>query len=253
MPVQFPQVSFLLRTSRVGIAAICLSLLACLSLHAAEPTFDELLARAEAQAAAGHGFAPPGDNVAETAVALYKLVPTATPAQLNALTVLLDREDLIERKSAHDPVLSKDTTASALPTAAPSAGVGRAAAIADEKIPPPTLQTDVASKAVALAPADSIVHPAAPDGHAASFFVRGKAAEDRGDISAARRFYTAAAQLRYAGAAGCLGRLFDPAYLKRTTVGGMEGDAALAKHWYDIAAALGDPEPASLGHAISER
>jgi TPR repeat protein len=230
-----------------------LTLLACPPLNAAEPTFDELLARAEAEAAAGHGLAPPGDNVAETALALYKLVPIATPAQLNALTALLDREDLIVRKPEHDTALNKTVTAPDVATAAPPAKVSSVATVADEKTLSPALPTADTNVVAALAPVDGVVHPATPNGHAASLFAHGEAAEERGDISAARRFYAAAAQLRHAGAAGRLGRLLDPAYLKRTTSGGMDGDTALAKRWYDVAAALGESEVMSPRHAISER
>jgi TPR repeat protein len=50
-----------------------------------------------------------------------------------------------------------------------------------------------------------------------------------------------------------LGRLYDPAYLKQTAMGGIEPDTELARYWYQRAAALGDPEAGRLLQALSER
>src|ERR1700733_6560774 len=57
-----------------------------------DPNFADLLARAEAQAAAGHRWAPSGDNVTETVGAMMKLISSATPEQLAELSNLLERD-----------------------------------------------------------------------------------------------------------------------------------------------------------------
>jgi hypothetical protein len=55
-----------------------------------DPKFADLLARAEAQAAAGHRWAPSGDNMTETVGAMMKLISSATPEQLAELSNLLE-------------------------------------------------------------------------------------------------------------------------------------------------------------------
>ncbi len=72
-----------------GIAALCAVLLEISSASGAKPTFAELLARAKSEAAAGHRLEPPGDNVADTAMQMLDLAPTATPAQIAEFTRLL--------------------------------------------------------------------------------------------------------------------------------------------------------------------
>lgn len=250
MRVPFQPLSRTLNTAPAGLPAFFLALLACLPLQAAEPSFDELLARAEAQAAAGHGLSPPGDNVSETALALYKLVPTATPAQLNALTALLDREDLIERKSLKTMSSGKALTA---PVAVPGATVEQPAVVTNAKALQPADPSVAAGIAPAVSPRQADDRTAPPDAHAVDLFARGKAAEERGDISAARRFYAGAAQLKYAKAAHYLGRLYDPAYLDQTAIGGIDADVTLANHWYELAAALGDQEAVPIVHSITSR
>ena len=63
---------------------------------------------------------------------------------------------------------------------------------------------------------------------------------------AARRFYASAVQQGSAAAARNLGRLYDPIYIERTAMGGIDPDLALARHWYERAVAMGDPEAAPL-------
>jgi TPR repeat protein len=92
-----------------------------------------------------------------------------------------------------------------------------------------------------------------PDPHAAELFARGKAAEDRGDISGARRLYYAAAERGDAAAARNLGRLYDPAVLNRIVVGGSFANPAQARHWYERAAELGDHDATSLLQALTAR
>lgn len=92
-----------------------------------------------------------------------------------------------------------------------------------------------------------------PDPHADALFARGKAAEERGDISGARRFYASAAERGHAAAARDLGRLYDPAVLGHMVVGGIDADPALARHWYERAADLGDQDAKPLLQALTAR
>jgi len=84
----------------------------------------------------------------------------------------------------------------------------------------------------------------------ADLYALGQAAEAQGNISGARRYYATAAEAGHAGAARALGRLYDPAYLQRKTIGGIDPDPEAARRWYERAAALEDPKAAS---ALSAR
>jgi TPR repeat protein len=68
-----------------------------------------------------------------------------------------------------------------------------------------------------------------------AMFARGRAAEEQGDISGARRFYTAAAQNGLADAARAVSRLYDPIYLRQKTIGGIAPDPQLSRQWHDRA------------------
>src|SRR5690348_13180666 len=108
------------------------------------------------------------------------------------------------------PVAAAPPAAALPPPAAP-----RTAAVS----PPAGTSTAAATPAPARRP---MVRP--PDPHADALFARGKAAEEQGDISGARRFYAAAAERGHAAAARDLGRLYDPAVLDHIAVGGIDAD-----------------------------
>jgi TPR repeat protein len=92
-----------------------------------------------------------------------------------------------------------------------------------------------------------------PDAHAVELLARGQEAERSGDITAARRLYASAADRGSAVAARSLGRLYDPAFLGRTVIGGIDADPVEARRWYERATALGDPEAAPLLQSLSAR
>ena len=305
-------------------------LLAAFPATANSPTFADLLAKAKAQASAGHRWTPPGDNMTETIMQMMELVPTATAAQLGDLGALLESD-----KGAPPPTAYKkppDASASTEPLTQPKTdqppaepgakpgmdqgvtdpGSGPAvnhdgsgpdtAASEDHKpsesasktldgfptSPPAPPTTATASLPSPIAPAPS---PGAPPGpspglaippfpappatpsaksehpdvaapakvlpspgpRANSLFTRGLDAEHQGDFSAARRFYLSAAEQGNAAAARNLGRLYDPAYLKHTALGGVDPDPALARQWYERALKLGDSQAGPLLEAISQR
>lgn len=170
------------------------------------PSFAALLAKAEAQAAAGHRWSPPGDNMTETVAGMMDMISTATPQQLAALSALLEKDG-----SHAPPALTPNQAASPVPPSAP------------------------------------------PSARSVELLSRGKDAENLGDVSGARRFYASAAAQGNAAAALALGRLYDPTYLKQTALGGIDPDPALARHWYERAAALGDAEAGPLLEALSVR
>ena len=92
-----------------------------------------------------------------------------------------------------------------------------------------------------------------PDPHAAELFARGKAAEEQGDISGARRFYASAAERGHAAAARNLGRLYDPGVLDHIALGGAFANPDLARRWYERAAELGDHDASPLLQALTAR
>jgi len=141
---------------------------------------------------------------------------------------------------------------------------------------PGTATSEPASRGVAPAPGMATAEPAAPPSQktvvpaavpptplpkpspqeaarAADLLARGKAAEELGNVSGARRFYASSAVLGNAAAALSLGRLYDPMFLKQNALGGIDPDPALARHWYQRAAALGDPEAGRFLEALSGR
>jgi hypothetical protein len=71
---------------------------------------------------------------------------------------------------------------------------------------------------------------------------RGDTAVRSGDVIAARRFYQLAASAGRAGAASAIARTYDPIYLQRQGVHGLQGDPDAAKRWYEKAVAEGDTE-----------
>ena len=236
-----------------------------LSAHAENRSFADLLAQAKEQAASGHRWSPPGNNAAETIMRMIDLIPSATPAQLAELSALIEsgkpgslptpsNADLMTAdrptQAAPAPAASKHSTSPSIAAPAPPAvlptrpGPEQTGQIALGQVPPsPIAHSPVGSS------------QAIPDAgrRAAVLFARGLDAELHGDFSGARRFYSSAAQQGDAAAARNLGRLYDPAYLKQTALGGIDPDPALARHWYERAVRLGDAEAGPLLEALSVR
>jgi TPR repeat protein len=101
--------------------------------------------------------------------------------------------------------------------------------------------------AESVGPSKELQDAGKPDTYAVAVFARGAAAELRGDISAARSFYTVAAKRNHVEAALNLGRLYDPTYLKAHLVGGAAlGNEVISQQWYKRAADLGNAEAARL-------
>jgi TPR repeat protein len=82
---------------------------------------------------------------------------------------------------------------------------------------------------------------------------QGEQAEQLGNLSGARRYYASAVQLGSATAARKLGRLYDPVFLKQVALGGIDPDLGQARHWYELAADMGDPDVAPLLEALASR
>lgn len=213
-----------------------------LAAVAANPTLDDLLARAKQEEAAGHQFAPAGDNVVETISQMMALVPTATPEQLVEMVGLLDRT-----KKATAPTALAKVDPAALPPEVDKTPPPAPSAQAEQVSPPPAVA------AATVAPPRTAPGDADEKQHVSELLARGHAAETRGDVSGARRFYMSAAELNSPEAARSLGRLYDPAYLGRTAIGGLDPDPALARKWYGRAVALGDVEAGPLLAAMSSR
>jgi hypothetical protein len=199
------------------------------------PSFADLLTRAQAQAASGHRWSPPGDNMTETISAMMDMISTATPKQLADLSALLEGD------ASHAPASTPQVPRPVTPETA----------IAPEPVvpkQPPAMAMETV--APTPAPAPVVIHPSP---RAADLFARGQDAERRGDVSGARRLYATAADQGSATAARSLGRLYDPGYLKQTALGGIDPDPALARHWYERAVAMGDAQAAPLLQALAAR
>jgi hypothetical protein len=230
--------------TRAGLSALCLVLGSSLPCRASAPSFDQLLSRARAQTAGGHRFAPAGNNAAETVLALYKLVSIATPRQLDALASLVDGEDLIQPQPRKEPA-----------TIASDPAADMTSMVATRRSDNLSLKPDAARIEASIASLPSKASPSTeiPDRRAASLFAQGESAENRGDTSAAGRFYSGAPQLGHAVAARQLGRLYDPTYVAKATIGGITNDPVAAEYRYERACTLGDARSTDLLHALIAR
>ncbi len=383
--------------SRLIVAGVIIA--AARPAFADGPSFADLLARAEAQAAAGHRWAPSGDNMTETVSAMMELISSATPEQLAELSDLLERDATrlphpaaksesvsqsaspaaaepdravdqpaasaatsepdrpveqpaapaarfeldrpverpavsaatsepdrpVERPAApaarfeldrpaerpavsaarseperpvetpavsaarSEPERPVERPTSPAPTLEPNGPEGRPAVSAarsepDRPVARPVMPTATAepdrnvarpvvpattsepdrpaarpgAQAMATEPERAITKPAASvarrlSPRATDLLARGQEAEQLGDVSGARRFYASAVQLGSATAARNLGRLYDPVFLKRTALGGIDPDLGQARHWYELAVAMGDPDAAPLLEALALR
>jgi hypothetical protein len=277
------------------------------SVRAEERTIADLLTRAEAQAAAGHRWAPPGDNMTETVAVMMDIIAQATPEQLVELS------NLLEKNSSNPPSPSSAqatpvpiTPAQATPAQATPAQAtpARASTPAGAAAQAPPAQAFAAPLPIQIAPSETAPaqtapsratpNPAPPPARAAApataaqagltpdrrtvtvettaperpgpirvmprptpraleLYARGQDAERQGNISGARRFFAGAAEQGSAAAARSLGQLYDPAYLKQTVFGGIDPDPALARNWYQRAAAMGDAEAGPLLEALAVR
>jgi TPR repeat protein len=269
-----------------------------------DPKFADLLARAEAQAAAGHRWAPSGDNMTETVGAMMKLISSATPEQLAELSNLLEgkaaRLPRPATKSAPVSEPAAPATAAAEPDPSdeksnmppldsepdrpvePAAPATRFQLDRPVERPPASAATLEPARPVERPPASAAtLEPARPverprasattseperaitrssalvarlsSPRATDLFARGAQAERAGNVSGARRYYASAVQLGSATAARNLGRLYDPVFLKQTTLGGIDPDLGQARHWYELAVAMGDPDAAPLLEALASR
>jgi hypothetical protein len=235
---------------RNGLLVICTVLIMALPAYAETRTFADLLAQAKVQAATGHRWAPPGDNMTDTVIRMMDIIATATPAQLSELSVLLAGGKTVPPPPAPGAdSLTNQRPDQAVP--APSASQPSPALALAEPTSPPVLPDRPAPGQ--NSPIISGQAIPAPGSRAGVLFARGLDAELRGDLSGARRFYLSAADQGDAAAARNLGRLYDPAYLKQTALGGVDPDPALARHWYERAVRLGDTEAGLLLEALSVR
>jgi hypothetical protein len=283
-------------TSRVLLIAAIIAA-GSFSVRAEERTIADLLTRAEAQAAAGHRWAPPGDNMTETVAVMMDIIAQATPEQLVELSNLLE-------KNSSNPPSPSSAQATPVPITPAQATPARASTPAGAAAQAPPAQAFAAPLPIQIAPSETAPaqtapsratpNPAPPPARAAApataaqagltpdrrtvtvettaperpapirvmprptprgleLYARGQDAERQGNISGARRFFAGAAEQGSAAAARSLGQLYDPAYLKQTVFGGIDPDPALARNWYQRAAAMGDAEAGPLLEALAVR
>jgi hypothetical protein len=138
----------------------------------------------------------------------------------------------------------------ALPPPAPSAPPQPRVIAAVPPPAPPGGARPSAAALNALAPASA---PARGDaGDQQALLDAGDARLADGDIASARLYYERAAEAGNARAARVLGNSYDPIFLVRWGVRGMNSDNEEAARWYQLAGALGDGEAkqdlAALSH-----
>jgi TPR repeat protein len=251
-------------------------------------SFTDLLARAQAQAAAGHRWSPAGDNMTETIAGMMDIIATATPQQLADLSELLEKnasnpparpapaQSLGAQTLPVDPAPAPLATTEAASPQSNSPGSIPPQAAARQATPPRTAPIQLAPAAppstgaqASLTPdqrpdvtqSTALDRPAAnrprtvarPTPRALELYTRGRDAERQGNFSGARRFFASAAEQGSAAAARSLGRLYDPAYLQQTALGGIDADPTRARHWYERAIAMGDAEAGALLEALAVR
>ena len=243
---------------RIGFVLLAAS--ACLlateqTSKADDARFVDLLARARAEAAAGHNVGPPGDNLSETFMAMINILPSATPQQLAEFDELLQqqRAALLPQDDEKPAAVAADSDQPV--RAAPSVPAGAKTMAARAPVENATLNAAAAAPEPRGAP-DPVpaagIAAAAPT-LPAHFLARGKAAEAAGDISGARRYYEAAAEENSSAAAQALAQLFDPAYLRQKAVGGIDPDPAAAQRWYQRARTLTASQQPTHNNTVSAR
>ena len=259
---------------RCGLLAVCAMLVGAPAGHAEDKSFAALLARAKAQAAAGHRWGPPGDNMTETVMRMIDVAGTATPEQLSELSAFLEQDKSAGSAARANPKPSINAQPTRIEPLQPEAARIETAPSPTRKAPKvavitPTMPSPVpvpvpenpgSGGAFQGAPGPGSPGPGSPGpgipgagSRAALLFARGLEAEHNGNFSGARRFYSSSAELGDAAAARNLGRLYDPTYVRKTAVGGVDADPAVARQWYERAVGLGDPEAGPLLQALSAR
>jgi hypothetical protein len=225
----------------------------------------------------------------ETVAAMMKLISSATPEQLVELSNLLERDathlphpapksaavsepaapaaaaaepDPADEKPDVPPLDSEPDRPVEQP-AAPATRFELERPVERPAAPAARFELDRAVERPAVSAATSeperaITKPGAlvlrlRSPRATDLLARGSQAEQLGNVSGARRYYASAVQLGSATAARNLGRLYDPVYLKRTTLGGIDPDLGRARHWYELAVAMGDPDASPLLEALASR
>lgn len=209
--------------TRAGLGAACILLaIAAADGHAQpapdvepgrQPGLNELIARAQADLSSQSKT----DDLTRTLSAISDLMPQATPDQTRSILHIL------AKIREHTQLQSE--------------GAGR----------PPAASAPHHEKRNVAPQRQHARSAAAPSPEALALFQRGAEAERTGNISDARRFYRAAAAAGYSKADVAAGRLYDPAYLRQIgIIGGQFSEPAVARQWYERAAAHGDPRAKSL-------
>lgn len=203
---------------------------------------------------------PPGAPVVQPQASAIVPAPQVPPQQIPPLQAPVPVQDPLPTQApeparpqelAQDPAPARPATPPQPPTAPQPPGLAQPQELAQK--PALGAVTRDTPSVGGQGPGTRTMNPRVPDARTADLYARGQAAERRGDISGARRFYLAAAQQGNAAAARFLGRLYDPEYLKRAAIGGVDADLAVAREWYERAAALGDHEATPLLQALSAR
>lgn len=151
---------------RCVLLVICAVLITASQVHAEDQNFGDLLARAKAEAAAGHRWAPPGDNMTETVIRMMDLVSAATPAQLAELGALLDSDKVhpAAAASGSEPSANRQPAEAITPPAAETVPPPASAAVtprASDAATPSASEAATPSASEAVTPRASETVPSA--------------------------------------------------------------------------------------------
>ena len=143
------------------------------------------------------------------------------------------------------PVAENDLAATIGKPAATAPSLPVAEAGSTGGTPKPTSQSALAPVASGPVPGPALATTGAaqPDNNEIAMFVRrGKGFLKDGDLTSARLLFQRAAAAGNAEASFILGTTFDPQFIRRMGVVGMESDIARAREWYKRAAELGSAD-----------
>lgn len=214
----------------------------------------ELLRQAEEEIAANRLEQPPGSNAIETYHRLSALAPhDPATAQVgerlsSALWTLAtdarnaERWDDAIRYFGLLETLPPVPTSAILRGSAPAKSASGAVGAPGNMEVMPSPMSSPESDGASLAPAAPSVPKDVSQATGLRAFGRANDAMRSGDVIAARRFYEVAASAGIAGAATGIARTYDPSYLRHTAIRGVQGDAGMAKQWYQLAIEAGDEE-----------
>lgn len=189
--------------------------------------------------------APPNPATQRSASVTEDLPPAApSPTEASRSAPVSGEPGPPARPEANQQHPAVELASRTMPPAPEAGGVQEKAAPQQKASAPPAAATP-APAAAPSPPANQLAT------YANDLFKKGKAAEQEGNISGARRYYIIAAEGGHAEAARSAARLYDPNFLKTKVLGGIAPDPKMAEKWYAVAAQLSQPSASTTNPTVS--